>query len=103
MVLKQRDPSVEPTDEYNEFIKTLAEYHEKRGTNFEPMPKVGPRHVDLLKLYKKVVEEGGYDHVSDVKGNKLAWRKIAQDFVPHNVNVVQMAFLLKTAYYKNLA
>jgi chromatin structure-remodeling complex subunit RSC9 len=103
MVLKQRDPSIEPTDEYEQFIKDLQTYHEKRGTLFDPQPKVGPRHVDLLRLYKKVVEEGGYDHVSDTKGNKLAWRKIAQDFMPHNVNIVQMAFLLKTAYYKNLA
>ncbi|KIW04192.1 uncharacterized protein PV09_04501 [Verruconis gallopava] len=103
MVLKQRDPSVERTEEYEEFIKDLEQYHAKRGTVFDPQPKVGPRHVDLLKLYKKVLEEGGYDRVSDTKNNKLAWRKIAQDFMPHNVNIVQMAFLLKTAYYKNLA
>jgi chromatin structure-remodeling complex subunit RSC9 len=103
MVLKQRDPSIERTDEYEEFIRDLTTYHEKRGTIFEAQPKVGPRHVDLLKLYKKVIEEGGYDHVSDTKGNKLAWRRVAQEFMPHNVNVVQMAFLLKTAYYKNLA
>lgn len=103
MVLKQRDPSIDPSDEYEQFIKDLAAYHEKRGTVFDAQPKVGPRHVDLLKLYQKVLEEGGYDQVSDTKGNKLAWRKIAQDFLPHNVNVVQMAFQLKTTYYKNLA
>lgn len=103
MVLKQKDPSIERTTEYEEFIADLQAYHEKRGTVFEPLPKVGPRHVDLFKLYRKVIEEGGYDHVSDVKGNKLAWRRIAQDFMPHNVNVVQMAFLLKTSYYKQLA
>ena len=103
MVLKQRDPSIEPDGEYEQFIKDLQAYHDKRGTTFEPQPKVGPRHVDLLKLYKRVTEEGGYDHVSDTKGNKLAWRKIALEFMPHNVNVVQMAFLMKTAYYKNLA
>ena len=103
MVLKLKDPSVEPTEEYEQFIKDLEAYHEKRGTVLDAKPKVGPRHIDLMKLYKRVVEEGGYDHVSDTKGNKLAWRRIAQDFMPHNVNVVQMAFLLKTAYYKNLA
>lgn len=103
MVLKQRDPSIEPTTEYDEFIKDLTVYHEKRGTILEAQPKVGPRHLDLLRLYKRVVEEGGYDRASDVKGNKLAWRRIAADFLPSNVNVVQMAFLVKTAYYKNLA
>jgi chromatin structure-remodeling complex subunit RSC9 len=41
--------------------------------------------------------------VSDTKGNKLAWRKIATDFLPGNANVVQLAFQVKTAYYKNLA
>lgn len=73
------------------------------STHFDPEPKVGPRHLDLLRLYKRVIEEGGYDHVSDTKGNKLAWRKIAVDFLPGNSNVVQLAFQVKTAYYKNLA
>ena len=50
-----------------------------------------------------MIEEGGYDRVSDTKGNKLAWRKIATDFLPGNANVVQLAFQVKTAYYKNLA
>lgn len=73
------------------------------STNFEPSPKVGPRHLDLLRLYKRVIAEGGYDRVSDTKGNKLAWRKVAVDFLPGNSNVVQLAFQVKTAYYKNLA
>jgi hypothetical protein len=29
--VRQRDPSIERTDEYEEFIKRLEEYHEKRG------------------------------------------------------------------------
>jgi chromatin structure-remodeling complex subunit RSC9 len=103
MVLKQRDPSIERSDEYDRFIREVQEYHNKRGTTFDPQPKVGPRHIDLYKLYQRVTGEGGYDSVCDTKANKLAWRKIAQDFMPGNVNVVQMAFLVKTAYYKNLA
>ncbi|QDS71915.1 hypothetical protein FKW77_000472 [Venturia effusa] len=103
MVLKQRDPSIERSDEYDRFIRDVQEYHNKRGTVFDPQPKVGPRHVDLYKLYQRVTSEGGYDAVCDTKLHKLAWRKIAQDFMPSNVNVVQMAFLMKSAYYKNLA
>ncbi len=72
-------------------------------TNFDAEPRVGPRHLDLFRLYKRVIEEGGYDRVSDTKGNKLAWRKIATDFLPGSANVVQLAFQVKTAYYKNLA
>jgi chromatin structure-remodeling complex subunit RSC9 len=103
MAPRQREPSIERSDEYERFIKDLEQYHEKRGTHFEAEPKVGPRHLDLLKLYQRVTEEGGYDKASDTKGNKLAWRRIAGEFLPGSSNVVQLAFLVKTAYYKNLA
>jgi hypothetical protein len=66
-------------------------------------PKVGSRHVDLLRLYKRVIAEGGYDKVSDTKGNKLAWRRLAGEFLPGSSNLTTQAFLVKTAYYKNLA
>ena len=72
-------------------------------THLDPEPKVGPRHLDLFRLYKRVTAEGGYDKVSDTKGNKLAWRRIATEFLPGNANVVQLAFLVKSAYYRNLA
>ncbi|KAF1982097.1 hypothetical protein K402DRAFT_341103 [Aulographum hederae CBS 113979] len=101
--LKQRDPSIEHTTEYEEFIEKLAAWHEERGTIFEREPKVGPRHIDLLKLYKRVTEEGGYDAVSDTKGNKLAWRRLAAEFLPSNANITQLAFMVKSAYYKNVA
>jgi chromatin structure-remodeling complex subunit RSC9 len=66
-------------------------------------PKVGSRQIDLLRLYKRVNEEGGYDRVSDTKGNKLAWRKIASEFLPKSPSITTQAFLVKSAYYKNLA
>ncbi|KAF2429354.1 hypothetical protein EJ08DRAFT_635644 [Tothia fuscella] len=103
MAPQQRRASIERTDEYDKFIQDLAAYHEKRGTHFDPEPKVGPRHLDLLRLYKRVTEEGGYDRASDIKGNKLAWRRISSEFLTGGQNVVQLAFLVKTAYYKNLA
>ena len=56
-------------------------------------------------MYKRVNEEGGYDKVSDTKNNKLAWRRLAADFL-HDSSASQLttqAFLVKTAYYKNLA
>jgi chromatin structure-remodeling complex subunit RSC9 len=56
-----------------------------------------------LRLYKRVNEEGGYDRVSDTKNNKLAWRKIATEFLPKSSSITTQAFLVKTAYYKNLA
>ncbi|KAE8453338.1 hypothetical protein EG329_011406 [Mollisiaceae sp. DMI_Dod_QoI] len=86
--------------EYNEFIRKLAAYHEKRGTQFDPNPKVANKHIDLLQLFNSVVEHGGYDRVSD---EKLAWRKISTDFgLPAN-NLPAVAFSLKTVFYKYLA
>ncbi|KAF2468484.1 uncharacterized protein BDR25DRAFT_304921 [Lindgomyces ingoldianus] len=98
-----RDASIERTSEYEEFMDKLAQYHEKRGTILDREPKVGHRHIDLLRLYKRVVGEGGYDKVSDTKGNKLAWRRLAGEFLPGSANLTTQAFLVKSAYYKNLA
>jgi chromatin structure-remodeling complex subunit RSC9 len=100
---KPREPSIERTSEYAEFIDKLAEYHDKRGTILEREPKVGSRHIDLLRLYKRVVEEGGYDKVSDTRGNKLAWRRIASEFLPGSSTLTTQAFIFKSTYYKNLA
>ena len=72
-------------------------------TTLEREPKVANRHIDLLRLYKRVIEEGGYDRAADTKGNPLAWRRIASEFLPANAQVTTLAFLVKTAYYKNLA
>jgi len=92
--------AIEYTPEYNAFIEKLVEYHEKRGTEFVREPRVGSRSIDLLKLYKMVMERGGYDKVSD---EKLAWRKVGEDFNLGQLNLPALAFMLKTVYYKNLA
>jgi chromatin structure-remodeling complex subunit RSC9 len=72
-------------------------------THLDAEPKIGSRHISLLRLYKRVVEEGGYDKVSDTKGNKLAWRRIAGEFLPGSSNLTTQAFIVKSIYYKNLA
>ncbi|KAF2642806.1 hypothetical protein P280DRAFT_275890 [Massarina eburnea CBS 473.64] len=101
---KQAD-EVSETDpaEREEFLDNLEKYHEKRGTVLDREPKVGSRQIDLFRLYKRVNEEGGYDKVSDTKGNKLAWRRLAGEFLHGSNNLTTQAFLIKTAYYKNLA
>ncbi|CBY00328.1 hypothetical protein LEMA_P014580.1 [Plenodomus lingam JN3] len=100
---RPREQSIERTQEYEDFLDTLAAYHEKRGTVFEREPRVAGRRIDLLRLYKRVTDEGGYDKVSDTKGNKLAWRRIAAEFLPQGPSLTTQAFLIKTTYYKNLA
>jgi chromatin structure-remodeling complex subunit RSC9 len=95
-----REPSIPYTPEYNEFIAKLTAYHEKRGTHLDPEPRVGSKHVDLLHLFNTVVQRGGYDKVSD---EKLAWRKLGQDFNLGTNNLPALAFSLKSTYYKYLA
>ncbi|WPG98310.1 Hypothetical protein R9X50_00109800 [Acrodontium crateriforme] len=98
----KRGESIEPTEEHTSFLAKLAEYHEKRGTTFDAEPKVGVRHIDLLKLYKRVVEEGGYDLCSDTKAKPLMWRKLAEEFVGKNQYTAAQAFQVKNVYYKTL-
>ncbi|KAJ4381681.1 Chromatin structure-remodeling complex protein rsc9 [Didymella sp. IMI 355093] len=102
---KPREPSIERTEEYDKFIEELQAYHDKRGTVLDREPKVANQHVDLLRLFKRVNDEGGYDKVSDTKNNKLAWRRLAADFLQDSSasQLTTQAFLIKTAYYKNLA
>jgi len=69
-------------------------------TNLDREPRVGSKHVNLLKLYRVVNARGGYDAVS---AEKLAWRKIGQEFNLGNANLPALAFSLKSTYYKNLA
>ncbi|KAK3678507.1 Chromatin structure-remodeling complex protein rsc9 [Recurvomyces mirabilis] len=98
----KRGESIEKTDEHEDFVKKLAEYHEKRGTTLETEPKVGVRHIDLFKLYTRVVDEGGYDLCSDTKAKPLMWRRFAEEFVGKNVYTAAQAFQIKNVYYKNL-
>ncbi|KAK4580120.1 Chromatin structure-remodeling complex protein rsc9 [Recurvomyces mirabilis] len=98
----KRGESIEKTGEHEEFVKKLAEYHEKRGTTLETEPKVGVRHIDLFKLYNRVVDEGGYDLCSDTKAKPLMWRRLAEEFVGKNVYTAAQAFQIKNVYYKNL-
>lgn len=62
--------------------------------------RVAGRHIDLYRLFKVVTGRGGYDAIS---AEKLAWRKLGQEFGLGNANAAAYAFALKTTYYKNLA
>lgn len=96
------DGSVIKTPEYLDFIAKLQQFHQQRGTlaTFDPEPRVGSRHLNLMDLFKIVVDRGGYDKVSD---EKLAWRKLGTDLNLGMANLPAQAFTLKSTYYKNLA
>jgi chromatin structure-remodeling complex subunit RSC9 len=72
------------------------------STRLETEPKIGIRHVDLHKLYQRVVGEGGYDLCSDTKAKPLMWRKFAEEFIGKNQYTAAQAFQVKLVYYKNL-
>lgn len=92
--------AIDRTPEYEEFIEKLKNFHNARGTKFDPEPKVGNCHLDLFKVFNHVVESGGYDKITD---EKLAWRTTAAQLGVYSSNEAAVAFSLKTAYYKNLA
>lgn len=62
--------------------------------------RVNGKHIDLHKLWNVVTARGGYDSVSQ---EKLAWRRVGQEFNLGATNAAAYAFALKTVYYKNLA
>ena len=62
--------------------------------------RVAGRHIDLYRLFKVVNARGGYDSIS---AEKLAWRRLGQEFGLGTANAAAYAFALKTTYYKNLA
>lgn len=70
---------------------------------FEAAPKVSIHYLNLKDLYERIVEDGGYDSVSDTKARPLMWRKIAEEFVGRGPHVAAQAFQVKSAYYRNLA
>ncbi|KAI1815925.1 hypothetical protein GGS20DRAFT_540734 [Poronia punctata] len=98
---------IERTPEYNEFIQKLTAFHEKRGTTFEPEPRLPTMHghvnVDLYRLYKKVIEKGGYDELNKVQ---KAWGALAGElgmYYSDNKGMGQLSFQLKQDFYRYLA
>ncbi|KAI8631057.1 hypothetical protein F5Y19DRAFT_20382 [Xylariaceae sp. FL1651] len=95
------------TPEYTEFIQKLTAFHEKRGTSFEPEPRLPTMHghvnVDLLRLYKAVIEKGGYDELNKVQ---KAWGALAGQlgmYYADNKGMGQLSFQLKQDFYRYLA
>ncbi|MCJ1356631.1 MAG: Chromatin structure-remodeling complex protein rsc9 [Icmadophila ericetorum] len=82
------------------FFARLRAFHQHRGTNLDTNARVNGKHIDLRRLFDVVSQRGGYDAVSS---EKLAWRKVGQEFNLGQTNTAAYAFALKTVYYKNLA
>lgn len=63
-------------------------------------PRVNGKSIDLYRLFYIVANRGGYDAVS---AEKLAWRKVGQEFNLGQTNAAAYAYTLKKVFYKNLA
>ncbi|OTA76211.1 hypothetical protein M434DRAFT_402540 [Hypoxylon sp. CO27-5] len=98
---------IDRTPEYAEFIQKLTAFHEKRGTSFEPEPRLPTMHghvnVDLLKLYKAVIAKGGYDELNKVQ---KSWGALAAELGMHHIDnkgIGQLSFQLKQDFYRYLS
>lgn len=91
---------IDNTEEYQAFIQRVKDYHQARGTHFDPNPKIGPINLDLLKIFNHVVANGGYDKISE---EKLAWRRMCHELGIFSNNEASTAFALKEKFYKYLA
>ncbi|KIX03729.1 uncharacterized protein Z518_07282 [Rhinocladiella mackenziei CBS 650.93] len=87
-------------EDEEEFLDDVAAFHEKRGTTFDREGKVSGRPISLHKLYKLVMERGGYDVLS---AERMQWRSLVKEFGFGKTHEGVITFQLKTAYYKNLA
>ena len=54
----------------------------------------------MHKLYKLVMDRGGYDALS---AERMQWRSLVKEFGFGRTHEAVMTFQLKTVYYKNLA
>ncbi|KAJ9613935.1 Chromatin structure-remodeling complex protein rsc9 [Cladophialophora chaetospira] len=94
------DPPRKMIEDEEEFLEDVAAFHEKRGTILDREGKVSGRPVSLHKLYKLVMERGGYDAVT---AERMQWRTLVSKFGFGKTHEAVMTFQLKTVFYKNLA
>ncbi|KAL0082340.1 C2H2-type zinc finger transcription factor [Phycomyces blakesleeanus] len=95
--MSQPVDAIDRTPEYEEFMRRLKEFHEKKGSVLQPEPVLGGKKLDLYLIYKTVLEAGGYDKVTLNRG----WKQVGDpfNFPPTCTN---SAYILKGVFTKNL-
>ncbi|KAL1914660.1 uncharacterized protein VTP21DRAFT_8071 [Calcarisporiella thermophila] len=96
---KKEPEDFERTPEYNAFWDKLCDFHQKYGTGVQMRePVLGSKKLDLLMMYRLVLEQGGYETVTREK----LWRQIGDPF-KFPPTCTNSAFVLKTVYMKYLS
>ncbi|CAO3639456.1 unnamed protein product [Cunninghamella echinulata] len=85
------------TEEYNNFIQQLSQFHEKKGTVLQPEQVLGGKRLNLLVIYNSVIEAGGYEKVT----NNCGWKQIGEPF-RFPPTCTNSAYVLKAVYTKYL-
>ena len=65
--------SKEETEESKQFDLRLRQLHESRGTPLIRQPTIGQRELNLFKLYRLVMANGGMDRVTQ----EMKWRSVS--------------------------
>ncbi|KAI7900019.1 uncharacterized protein BX663DRAFT_519331 [Cokeromyces recurvatus] len=90
-------PAIERTPEYEKFIADLKAFHERKGTLLQTEPILGGKKLDLLRIYKTVLEAGGYEQVTINRG----WKQVGDPF-NFPATCTNSAYILKAVYTKYL-
>ncbi|XP_076466309.1 uncharacterized protein LOC143297742 [Babylonia areolata] len=64
------------TEDRRGFLEDLKRFHASRGTPFDRVPVIGGTEIDLYRLYRRVVDLGGWKKVNDL----MLWDDILEEF-----------------------
>ncbi|RHZ47149.1 hypothetical protein Glove_590g40 [Diversispora epigaea] len=95
--IKPVEDSIERTQEYYDFMKDLEEFHKAHGTPLQKEPVLGSKKLDLYRIYKMVIENGGCEKICLEK----SWKKICEPF-NFPATCTNSAYVMKNVYIKFL-
>ncbi|KAI9008136.1 hypothetical protein BC832DRAFT_553203 [Gaertneriomyces semiglobifer] len=88
---------IERTDEYETFMNNLEQFLLARGAALQREPVLGGKKLDMLKIYKWVIDAGGFEAVTQARG----WKRMAEPFnLPSTCT--NSAYVIKQVYQKYL-
>ncbi|TPX66839.1 hypothetical protein SpCBS45565_g04167 [Spizellomyces sp. 'palustris'] len=91
------EDAIERTPEYEQFMKQLEDFNRAQGVSLQREPVLGGKRLDLYRIYRWVVEAGGYEQVTAARG----WKKVTDPFnLP--ATCTNAAYVVKNLYQKYL-